>query len=476
MLENVLLRLGAFIMSVCLGFYLITALQWFSYKFNRIIFHYTKPLWHLYFFILPLAFFALATFLGDYAVFGVSVIFAIILFAWQKKLDKKLVFTSRIKRFFGILVVSSICFLIVSSQIYAVILSLVSAFLLSFACEKLVSVSFKMRAKNKILNLPNLKIILITASFGKTSIKNFLYELLKDEFDVIKTPRSVNTLAGIIKDINENLSPNTQIYIVEAGARLKGDIKEISEFLNQQFVIVGEIGTAHLEYFKTIENIRATKLEALLSNRLKYAVLHSSTLKKADENTCIYDTLIHDISSNLDGIKFSMSLEKQTEFSSNLLGSFNAYNIAACVCMALNLGVNLEKLLKSVANLHQVEHRLQKIEAGGKLIIDDSFNGNFKGMSASYELVKSYKDTKVLLTPGIVEGEDSLNEELSKIINETFDIVVITSMANEKSLSKFLNKPEVIILKDKSKMTEFLAENTKAGDLILFSNDAPSFI
>lgn len=476
MLENTLFSLGAFIMSVCLGFYLITALQWFSYKFNRIIFHYTKPLWHLYFFILPTVFFVLATFLGGYATFGVSLIFVFVLFVWQKGLDKKLVLTSRVKRFFGILVLCLSCFLFASNQVLVPVLSLVSAFLLSFVCEKLVYLNFKLKAKNKISNLPNLKIILVTASFGKTSIKNFLYELLKDEFEVIKTPRSVNTLAGIIKDINENLRSNTQIYIVEAGARLRGDIKEISEFLNPQFVIVGEIGTAHLEYFKTVENIRATKLEALLSNRLKYAVLHSSTLKKASENICIYDNLICDISSNLDGIKFNMSLEKQTEFSSNLLGSFNAYNIAACVCMALNLGIKIENLLKNVANLHQVEHRLQKIEAGGKLIIDDSFNGNFKGMSASYELVKSYPGRKVLLTPGIVEGEDSLNEELSKIINDTFDMIVITSGANEKALSKFLDKPEVIILKDKSKMTEFLAQNTKAGDLILFSNDAPSFV
>jgi len=92
---------------------------------------------------------------------------------------------------------------------------------------------------------------------------DMLFEILKDSFVCYKTPRSVNTMAGIIKDINENLSEQTQIYIAEAGARLKGDILEITKFLNPQIVIVGEIGAQHIEYFKTLDNIRATKLEAL---------------------------------------------------------------------------------------------------------------------------------------------------------------------------------------------------------------------
>ncbi len=53
--------------------------------------------------------------------------------------------------------------------------------------------------------------------------------------------------------------------------------------------------------------------------------------------------------------------------------------------------------------MKSVEHRLERIEAGGKIIIDDSFNGNLKGMKESYELVNSYSGKKVLLTPGIVE-------------------------------------------------------------------------
>ena len=54
--------------------------------------------------------------------------------------------------------------------------------------------------------------------------------------------------------------------------------------------------------------------------------------------------------------------------------------------------------------------------------------------------------------------------------------IVITSALNESELKRYLNKPEVFVLVDKNKMNGFLASHTMSGDLILFSNDAPSFI
>ena len=350
---------------------------------------------------------------------------------------------------------------------------LVVSLFFSEILEKIKFQGFKNKALKKLGANKDLKIILITASYGKTSIKNFLFEILKDSFDCYKTPRSVNTMAGIIKDINENLSEQTQIYIAEAGARLKGDILEITKFLNPQIVIVGEIGAQHIEYFKTLDNIRSTKLEALQSARLQMAFLHSSTKKEPSQNLEIYDESLKDINANLDGISFMLDGKN---YASPLLGKFNATNLAVCIKVAKYLKMSDETVDRALSKMKNVEHRLSKIEAGGKLIIDDSFNGNFSGMSASYELVSTYAGRKVLLTPGIVESDAEQNANLAKVINEIFDLVIITSSLNAEVLLKHIIKPKIIILKDKNKMQEILAQNTRAGDLILFSNDAPSFI
>ena len=583
--------------TFAIGFYLITCLQWFSYKPARIIFHFTKPAWHLYFLILPLAAYfgcEIAVGLGA-AKFGTAFLYALCaakiliiaayaltLYFWQRGLDKKLVFTPRVKRFFAILAVCafgfSAAFYAAEAPILPIFLPLGAALAASFAYERAQAAKFKAAARKKLAQVPSLTIIQITASYGKTSIKNFLYQILKSDFRCYKTPRSVNTLAGLVRDVNEALPADTQIYIAEAGARLSGDIAEITEFLAPQIVVVGEIGAQHIEYFKSIENIRKTELEALTSVRLKHAFLHSSTQKSADERVTIYDEGLEICGADLDGIKFSLSLSEDEplasgenyvphveipaakgegqgglnldagsaayaekdknsknygadfdeansiscaewseqefyeqaargdkicsdreqgvqeapnerkisngrrelcerhEFFAPILGKFNAANLAACIKIARFLGLSADKIKNRVAHVVAVEHRLARLDAGGKIIIDDSFNGNLSGMLQSYELMRSYGGRKVIITPGIVESTREDNETLAAKIDEIFDLAIITGELNSEVLQSKIDPAKTIVLKDKRDLQRVLSENTHSGDLILFSNDAPSFI
>jgi len=554
---NIIFLIAHAAFVLLLGFYLITCLQWFSYKPARIIFHFTKPAWHLYFFILPLAaylgceiaaslcaakFGATSLYALHIAKILIVAAYALALWLWQRGLDKKLVFTPRVKRFFAILALCafgfSAAFYAAEAPILPIFLPLGAGLAASFTYERAQAAKFKAAARKKLASMPSLTIIQITASYGKTSIKNFLYQILKSDFRCYKTPRSVNTLAGLVRDVNEALPADTQIYIAEAGARLSGDIAEITEFLAPQIVVVGEIGAQHIEYFKSIENIRKTKLEALTSARLKHAFLHSCTQKSADERVTIYDEGLEIHGADLDGIKFSLCLseneslasggnsvphadtsaaesegqgdlsedakgahrecstgqekhEKQErrenqdkrtgegdrhEFFAPILGKFNAANLAACIKIARFLGLSADKIKSRVAHVSAVEHRLARLDAGGKIIIDDSFNGNLSGMLQSYELMRSYGGRKVIITPGIVESTREDNETLAAKINEIFDLAIITGELNSEVLQSRIDPKKTIVLKDKRDLQRVLSENTHSGDLILFSNDAPSFI
>ena len=554
---NIIFLIAHAAFVLLLGFYLITCLQWFSYKPARIIFHFTKPAWHLYFLILPLAAYFGCEIAASLcaAKFGAASLralqvakiliiaaYALALWLWQRGLDKKLVFTPRVKRFFAILAVCvfsfNAAFYAAGGPILPIFLPLGAGLAASFAYERAQAAKFKADARKKLASMPSLTIIQITASYGKTSIKNFLYQILKNDFRCYKTPRSVNTLAGLVRDVNEALPADTQIYIAEAGARLSGDIAEITEFLAPQIVVVGEIGAQHIEYFKSIENIRKTKLEALTSARLKHAFLHSCTQKSPSERITIYDEGLEICGADLDGIKFSLSLNeneplvsgensvphaetsaakgegqgglsedangghrecstgqekhekqerrenqdkrtsegKRHEFFAPILGKFNAANLAACIKIARFLGLSADKIKSRVAHVGAVEHRLARLDAGGKIIIDDSFNGNLSGMLQSYELMRSYGGRKVIITPGIIESTREDNETLAAKIDEIFDLAIITGELNSEVLQSKINPAKTIVLKDKRDLQRVLSENTHSGDLILFSNDAPSFI
>lgn len=463
-------KISFVILNLFIGFYFILSLQWYSYKISRIIFHYAKFSWHFYFILLPYGLFLLSFFLKNYFIFCIGIIlpFAYGVYLY-KNLDKKLVFTARVKRYLLCLVFFSAVF---SNWYFFALEALFCTLFVSFLIEFIIAYNFKRKAKRKLEQCRDLKIILITASFGKTSIKNFLFELLKDNYLCHKTPRSVNTLMGIVKDINDNLNKDVRIYIVEAGARKDNDILEIAKFLDPQIVLVGEIGLSHLEYFKNKENIRLAKLKALHSKRLEKAFLHSTTL----HGNKFYDLSLIDVKANLQGLEFCVNIDgKIYDFSTKLLGAFNAQNLALCILVAYYLKIDIKNIQENIKKLQSVEHRLQIISKEPKFIIDDGFNGNFNGMSESYRLCKTYNGRRVLVTPGIVEVSKEENIKLCEIINECFDFVIITSEINSDVLNKYI-KIEHLYLKDKNKLIQTLAQYTKEKDLILFSNDAPSFL
>ena len=449
-----------FIFMLCVGFYLMQNLQWFNYSVWRTFTKHTKYRWHLIYLLVPFVFYFM---LGDYFLFYL-VIHIVLLSVWYFRLDKKLVFTNRVKRFFITLTI----FLSIDFGLdyffdlpnYSSFIALVVALLESKISEAIIMRQYRNLALEKLASMPNLKIIAITASFGKTSMKNFIHALLCKKYHTYATPRSVNTIGGIIADINDHLPEEAEIYIVEAGARQKGDIDKIAKLLNHQIAVIGEIGEAHLEYFKNIQNTISAKYEIEGAK-----ITH-------------FPSEVKGVDSTLKHTKFSLKVGKEfVDFETKILGRFNIANIAVAVAIAQDLGISTKEIQKSVENLKAVEHRLEKIEVNSKLILDDSFNGNIGGMEEAIRLSALHKGgKKIIITPGLVETSVENNTRLALLIDKTFDIAIITGDLNSEILARNITNAQKIILRDKMNLNSILSSFSHSGDLILFANDAPNYM
>ncbi len=475
-----------FLFVLAVGYYFITNLQWYSYKLDRVIFHHTKQWWHIVYFVIPFTLYIYISYISEYG-FVVSGIYLVALYLWYRGLDKPLVWTSRVKRFYMVLATFAIFISIVFGY-HTVIVPILLAYLISMFMERMLFLGFQKRAKAKIDSMEDMIVIGITASYGKTSIKNYIEHLLAKKYKTYATPRSVNTLGGVIRDINEELPSDTEVYVVEMGARGEGDIAEISTFVNPHYVVVGKIGPAHIEYFGSMENIRNTKMEIMLSERLKEAWIDQSAMVKPESYIHIYgakpeldlantptvpEYVVDEVESTLDGTSFRVD---GARYSATVLGAFNAMNLASSVLVAKELGLEESYIQQRLKELQPVAHRLQRIDAGGKLILDDSFNGNIDGMLTSFELASTYDGRKVVITPGLVEVSDEYNIQVAQKAQEVFDLVVVTGELNYEIFKQYISDEKLLKLADKSQMEQMLLEHTKVGDLILFANDAPSFI
>jgi UDP-N-acetylmuramoyl-tripeptide--D-alanyl-D-alanine ligase len=247
--------------------------------------------------------------------------------------------------------------------------------------------------------------------------------------------------------------------------------------LEPQSVVVGRVGEAHIEYFQSLKNIIATKLEIMHSPRLKQAFIHTSVTNEPHEKVTFFGEEIQNVQATLDGTDFDLVLGDETlHLHTDILGAFQTMNIAVAVRIAKSFGMSYEEITEAVKNLEPVEHRLQLIKAGGKIILDDGYNGNIDGMLEGVRLCSLHKGRKVIVTPGLVESSDTLNLKLIEAINNVFDIAIVTGALNAELFDKNLHVKNKIMLKDKSAMIDVLANQTKSGDIILFANDAPNFI
>ena len=366
--------------------------------------------------------------------------------------------------------------------------------------EKIINKKYWNEASRILQGMPGLKIIGITGSYGKTSTKHYLERILSEKYDVVITPGSYNTTMGVIRTVREILKPYNNIFICEMGAKQKGDIKEICDLVHPQIGIVTAVGPMHLETFKSIENVQATKFElidALPSDGL--AVINDDfeycSNRKVNNVTCERYSTKNDHKSQDDywaenihytptGTTFVIKGKDdfELELSTRLLGDCNVSNLMAAVIVAKSLGLSSEEIKRGVASIEPVEHRLSmKHTPGGVTILDDAFNSNPDGSRMALEVLKEFKGGKrIVITPGMVElgtRQFELNEKFGEYISESCDIAIVVGHYNREAITKGIEKGEF-----KGKLYEVDSFNEaqqlvtpilQPGDTILYENDLP---
>ncbi|MCM1268545.1 MAG: UDP-N-acetylmuramoyl-tripeptide--D-alanyl-D-alanine ligase [Bacteroidales bacterium] len=273
--------------------------------------------------------------------------------------------------------------------------------------------------------MPELRIIGVTGSYGKTSVKYFLNTLLSAQYNVLCTPGNYNTTLGVVRTIREHMKPFHEIFICEMGARQVGDIKEICDLVHPHYGVITSIGPQHLQSFHTMENIVSTKFEladavpdtgkVFLNYDNEYIRGH-----RTEKNVVSYgageaaaDFRAYDIRVSAKGSSFRMKDENGEvhEFHTRLVGSHNVQNIAGAIAVAHTLGISMEKLLYPVRQLESVPHRLQLIRQGDRIILDDAYNSNKNGFEAALDTLAMFQELRILLTPGMVELGEKQYEE-----------------------------------------------------------------
>ncbi|MDE6583040.1 MAG: UDP-N-acetylmuramoyl-tripeptide--D-alanyl-D-alanine ligase, partial [Clostridia bacterium] len=352
---------------------------------------------------------------------------------------------------------------------------------------EMIKKAYIKKAKNKLKKM-TCKKIAITGSFGKTSTKNILHQIMKEEFDVCVSPKSYNTPMGVCRTVLENLKETDDFLILEFGARRKGDIEFLAEFVGVDFGVITPIGNCHLETFGSVENIENTKYE--LCEHTDCVVFNgkSASSKKLFDRypkrkymVCVENSFAYasDIYVGKDGSRFVMNLDDKKFFcKTKLLGKSNIDNIVVGVAVAYLLGENLFNIQKAIEKLEPTPHRLELIKGERSFVIDDSYNSNFDGFKEAVSILNEFDGKKIVVSPGIVElGKEQfkVNMEAGKLVSEVADVFVIMNKTNKEALYEGAKegKCQIFFANTREEQLEVLKKVLGQGDVVLFENDFP---
>ena len=359
-------------------------------------------------------------------------------------------------------------------------------------------------AKRILKENPDLIIIGVTGSYGKTSVKFYLETLLRQRYRVLVTPASYNTPMGVVITIRKFLKPAHEVFVCEMGARYTGEIKELCDLVHPRHGIIASVGPQHLDTFGSIENIKKTKFELaealpeggmlFLNGDNEYI---NEMLSERKGSKAVYDSPVlyysqksgsgyyaSDIEVSNRGTEFTVNApDGGTErFSMKLVGAHNVINVMGAIAVAHELGIPLEELRIPVRRIQSVPHRMEMKNHGDVTIIDDAFNSNPIGSKAAVETLAMMDGMRILITPGMVElGEDEAeyNRKFGTYAADCCDRIFLvgkkhTEPIKDGILSKGFPEKNIEVFDNvQDAIARAYAVKTEQHKYILLENDLP---
>ncbi len=434
----------------------------------------------------------------------------------KEQLKKPLVFTARIKRLSvtTLLLYAIILYLIfyafdldyvnyyylvIAIAVYLSFYIVLLANTINKPVEKLVFLHFKRQALKKISGMTNMESIGITGSYGKTSSKNIVAEILSVKYNAFPSPKNFNTPYGLINTINNYIDKFSDYFVAEMGATKVGQIKACTDIVHPKYGIITKIGEAHLESYGSKKNIENTKFElieslpsdglAILNGddeiQMNHKIQNKVKVMTVGINNPDVDARAINIKCTYKGTEFDVVFKgdkNKYHFESVLLGNNNVYNLLTGILLGKYLGINIEQLELGVRNVRPVEHRLELKKHGNMNIIDDAYNSNPVGSKMAVEVLGMMPGKTIIVTPGMIElgalqYEANFNFGTYIADNKIDEVILVGEKQTVPILdglkSKKYDEKHIHILNDVKEAFPLINKLRGKDTYVLLENDLP---
>jgi UDP-N-acetylmuramoyl-tripeptide--D-alanyl-D-alanine ligase len=331
------------------------------------------------------------------------------------------------------------------------------------------------------------RVVAITGSYGKTSTKNHVVDLLGVDGGVVATPRSFNNRAGLSRAINENLADGTRVFIAEMGTYRAGEIRALCVWCVPEIAVITAIGPVHLERMKTLAVIESAKFE--ITEKAKVIIVNVDdpvlarwpTQRASGEKRYRSAGSVNADASvrvRVDGDQWTVLVDNEVLGGFDAIASVQPTNLACAIAVALELGTPSDQMVARASSVRPIDNRSNVVTAAsGVVVIDDTFNANPQSALSALKTLSRIAETgrRVVVTPGLVElGREQYPENLAlaQKVAGARDELVIVKRTNALPLETGYKGP-VRRFNSRDEAVAWVRSSLVAGDGVLYLNDLP---
>jgi alanine racemase len=290
-------------------------------------------------------------------------------------------------------------------------------------------------------------VIGITGSNGKTVVKEWLYQLLKNDYTICRSPKSYNSQIGVPLSIL-NLNNTHTLAIFEVGISQPNEMDNLAAMVKPTLGVLTSIGSAHDEGFVTREEKIQEKLklfascDSIVINGVEKSKLPPSTIEMATVVSEFDDADLH-VQFNQPLLKLQSNTEK-LEFNIPFFDKASVCNISTCIAVLMQLNQNANQFAQKLLSLQPLALRLEiKNGINGCLLINDFYNSDLDSLkiALNYLQQQNRRRSKTAIVSDIEQSgvkPTSLYKQVADLLEQySVDLVVGIGSEIEKHASLF---------------------------------------
>lgn len=320
-----------------------------------------------------------------------------------------------------------------------------------------------MKIAKLVCNRVSAKIISITGSSGKTSVKEMTASILKESGEVIATQKNFNNLIGVPMTLLR-LTNQSNFAVIELGSNKIGELRQLGKIFSADVALVNNVFPSHLSGFKSLNIIKREKGEiftnlidqgqAVINDDNHAFNLWSLALGgKKVWRFSLYNKLnVEFFASNVVLYNYGMKFILNTPYGRgtvflSMLGYHNISNALAASALAFSVGASLSEIISGLQNMQALPGRLFPIilNKGKLLLLDDSYNSNVGSMLATIAVLNRMSGYKIL------------------VISDMLELGVLNTIKYHCFIGRYINKTNINYVLTLGKVSCFITKICKRG-------------